>query len=130
VEPSSASASASRTLTDRFPFLRADSPVPTYLGILLAVAGFGLIAYTWGRVAGLIFVPLQLPYIVSAGMSAMGLIVVGVAVITIQAKRQNAAGEARELDRLSEVLRDLAEALPEAGTRARRARAPRRKSGS
>src|SRR5205807_3768393 len=43
-----------------------------WLGLLLAALGFGLIAFTWGTVAGLVDVSAQLPYFVSGGLVGLG----------------------------------------------------------
>jgi hypothetical protein len=102
-----------RTLSERFPFLRPESAVPTYAGIALGLGGFALITYTWGRVAGLLLVPLQLPYIISAGLTGLGLILVGSVLVSVQAKRQDAAAEAKQLEELASVLREIGRAREE-----------------
>jgi len=43
-------------------------------GILVCATGFGLIAFTWSRVAGTLNVALQLPFFVSGGLTGLGLI--------------------------------------------------------
>jgi hypothetical protein len=97
----------SRSLSDRFAFLRADSPVPIYIGIVVVLAGFALIGLTWGKVAGLLQVALQLPYLVSGGLTGLGLIVVGVTVISISAKRRDAAEQGRQLEQLAGIMKEL-----------------------
>jgi hypothetical protein len=100
-----------KPLADRFAFLRADSPVPVYVGILLVLGGFAIIGVTWGKVAGLLQVPLQLPYLVSGGLTGLGLIMVGITVISVAAKRRDAAERSRQLDQLAEIMRELHVAL-------------------
>ena len=87
------------------------SYVPTYLGILLTLAGFGLIAIAWAKVAGLTDVWRQMPYLLSAGFPGLGLVMTGLLVINIAAKRQDAAERARQMETLTEALHDLKGAL-------------------
>jgi hypothetical protein len=87
------------------------SHIPTYAGILVVLAGFGLIALAWARVAGLVDVWKQMPYVVSAGLPGLGLIMTGLLVINIAAKRQDAAVRARQMETLTEALRDLKRTL-------------------
>ena len=87
------------------------SYIPTYVGILLALAGFGLIALAWAKVAGLTDVWRQMPYVMSAGFPGLGLIMTGLLVINIAAKRQDAAERARQLETLSDALHELRQHL-------------------
>jgi hypothetical protein len=87
------------------------SYIPTYAGIVLTLAGFGLIALAWARVAGLTDVWKQMPYVVSAGFPGLGLIMTGLLVINIAAKRQDAAERARQLEALTDALRELRQHL-------------------
>jgi hypothetical protein len=87
------------------------SYVPTYFGIVVTLIGFGLIALAWARVAGLTDVWKQMPYVVSAGFPGLGLIMSGLLIINIAAKRQDAAERARQLETLSDALRELKQHL-------------------
>jgi len=87
-------------------FVSRTSPVPIYAGVALVMIGFGLIAYAWGRVAGLESVALQLPYVASAAIPGLGLVVIGVTVVAVQAKRQDAAARLRQLAELSVLIAD------------------------
>lgn len=78
--------------------------MPTYAGLALIAVGFGLIAYAWGRIAGLTSVALQLPYLVSAGFTGLGVIVIGITLVAAQARRQDAAERGRRLDELARLL--------------------------
>jgi len=100
-----------KPLSYRFAFLRPDSPVPVYIGIVLVLAGFAVIGLTWGKVAGLLLVPLQLPYLVSGGLTGLGLIMVGITVISIGAKRRDAAERGRQLEQLAAIMNELRSAL-------------------
>jgi hypothetical protein len=78
-----------------------------WAGVVLCALGFGLIVFTWGRVAALLDVSLQLPYIVSGGFTALALILVGLMVINIATKRQDAAERSRQLTELRELLAEM-----------------------
>jgi hypothetical protein len=91
--------------------LEPSSYIPTYFGIVLTLAGFGLIAVAWAKVAGLTDVWRQMPYVVSAGFPGLGLIMSGLLVINVAAKRQDAAERARQLGTLTEALHELKRTL-------------------
>lgn len=88
-------------------WLAPTSTVPTWIGIIVVAAGFGIIAYGWSRVAGLLSVPLQMPYMISAGFTGLGLVCLGIGIVAVQAKRQETAARQRHL----EEIRDLVERL-------------------
>src|SRR5205085_2545706 len=85
----------------------ATSTVPVWIGVVLVAAGFALIGYTWARVAGLLNVGLQLPYFASGGLTAIGLILVGLTIVNIAAKHRDAAEQSRQLEELRELLSEL-----------------------
>lgn len=76
----------------------------TYLGITITAAGFVLILYSWGKIAGQTSVPFQLPYLVSGGLTGLGLIMVGLTLVNIQAKRHDAAARERQITHVREIL--------------------------
>lgn len=82
-----------------------------YAGVTCIVAGFGVIAFVWGRVAALTAVPLQLPYLISGGLTAVGLLLVGILLINIQAKLADAVRRDRQIQQLSEVLDQIRAAV-------------------
>ena len=90
------------------------SHLMTYGGIALLLAGFGLLALGWARVAGLTDVWRQMPYVVSAGFPGLGLIMTGLLVLNIAAKRQDAAVRAQQMAQLTEALADLKRDLRDA----------------
>jgi len=94
-------------LTRPLAALRNVQNLGTWVGVLLSAAGLVLIAVAWGRVAGLTNVGLQMPYVVSAGFTGLGLVAVGLAVVSISTKRDDAAERSRQLRELREVLADL-----------------------
>ena len=102
---------APRTLTDRVPALRPLSPVPTYLGVAVCVLGFVLIAFTWGAVAGETNVALQMPYLVSGGITGLALVMVGLTVVSVAARRRDAVLREQQTQLLADALRELGTAL-------------------
>ncbi|MCU1587367.1 MAG: hypothetical protein JWN31_860 [Frankiales bacterium] len=99
------------SLTNRVPALRPLSPVPTYIGIAIAAAGFVLILIAWGKVAGLTNVALQMPYLVSGGLIGLGLVMVGVTTVNVAAKRRDAVLREQQTALLADALRELSNAL-------------------
>lgn len=104
-EPSEYSA-APRT-ADRLPFLRSTSAFWIYAGLVLIGAGFTAIGITWGKVAAELQVALQLPYLVSGGLTGVGLIITGATMLNIAVKRRDAAKRTRQLEQLAQILREL-----------------------
>src|SRR5688500_13142031 len=51
--------------------------IGVWVGLFLTLVGFGLIAFAWGKTAGVLDVALQVPYLVSAGLTGLGLIMLG-----------------------------------------------------
>ena len=88
-------------------WLRGSSPALTFIGIGVAIAGFVLILVAWGQVAGETLVYLQLPYLVSAGLTGLGLVMVGLTVVNVAAKRHDAADRDRQMDQLVSILEEL-----------------------
>ena len=82
----------------------------------IVAAGFALIGLGWRGVAGLVSVPLQIPYLMSGGVGGLALIGTGAALLAVQAGRHRRAVERRDLD---EAL-DAAGELLEAARRSRR----------
>ena len=100
--------------------MRPVGPALTYVGIAVVAAGFGVIMFTWGEVAGLTDVWLQMPYVLSGGLIGLGLILTGLTLVNINAKRQDAAARERQLGQVREVLGEVKALLAgdEAGTTA------------
>jgi uncharacterized membrane protein YciS (DUF1049 family) len=80
--------------------LAAESPTPIVLGLVLCGAGFLLIVYCWSQVALRMSVADQVPYIVSAGFTGLGLIIVGALSVSIQVRRRDAEHQLRRLEQL------------------------------
>jgi hypothetical protein len=87
------------------------SLVPTYVGIALTLLGFALIGYAWVKVAALVDVWRQMPYVVSAGLPGLGLVMTGLVVINVSARRQDGAARQRQMSTLAEALHELQRSL-------------------
>jgi len=85
-------------------WISPSSPALVYLGIVVVLAGFGVLAFTWSRVAGESIVALQLPYVASGGFGGLGLVVVGVLTIHLAARRRDAWQRDRRLVELANTL--------------------------
>ena len=96
----------------RWSALGATSGVPTFVGLATAGLGFVLLLVGWGQVAGETAVALQLPYVVSAGLIGLALVMTGIVVVTVQAKRRDSATLEGQLDELALLLGRLADAVP------------------
>ena len=95
----------------RLPTLEPSSPALTWIGLGVAALGFAVIAFSWGRVAALLDVSLQLPYVVSGGLTGLALVMVGMTAVNVAARRQDAEDRAHEIESLQSVLRELRETL-------------------
>ncbi len=79
-----------------------------FTGVILT--GFVAIAVGWKVAARTLFVPSQIPAVVSGGLAGIALVLIGAALLTVQADRRNAALERVQ----TEDLLDEATALVEA----------------
>ena len=105
LEPATAEPAPARR---RLPvWLRGDSPAVVFIGIAISAVGFVLLLVAWGQVAGETQVYLQLPYLVSAGFTGLGLIMVGLTVVNVSAKRRDAADRDRQMDQLVSIMDEL-----------------------
>ena len=89
------------------PALRPLSPTPTYIGIGVAAIGFVLLAIAWGAVAGEDNVAFQMPYLISGGLAGLGMIMVGLTIINVAAKRRDAALREQQIQLLAAALHEL-----------------------
>lgn len=101
------------------------STVPVYAGIVIAIAGLVFIAVAWGEVAALTNVALQLPYLVSGGLTGLALVMVGMTIVNVQSRRRDSAERSRQMERLAGLLREVGGASRDASGRARSTRKPR-----
>ena len=98
-------------VSDRLPALRPMSPVPTYLGIAVIAIGFVLLGITWGAVADETNVALQVPFLVSGGLTGLGAILVGLTIVSVAARRRDAALREQQNSLLADALKELSDAL-------------------
>ena len=78
-----------------------------WLGLLVVAAGFGLIAFTWSKTAALVSVALQIPYLMSGGLTGLGLILLGILFVNLAVKRREAVDRQRQLEEIREALVQL-----------------------
>ncbi|HVA61546.1 MAG TPA: hypothetical protein VNG13_13565 [Mycobacteriales bacterium] len=79
------------------------------LGIVLA--GFTGIALAWRGVAATLYVSIQFPFLVSAGLGGAALVAAGLALLTTHLQRREAAARRVEIDTIVRTTGLLAEAL-------------------
>jgi len=87
------------------------SVLPTYIGVAITLIGFALIGFAWVKVAALVDVWRQMPYVVSAGLPGLGLVMTGLVVINVSARRQDGAARGRQMGTLAEALHELQRSL-------------------
>lgn len=87
------------------------SPLPTYFGIAVTLGGFVLIAIAWGAIAGETNVALQMPYLVSGGITGLALVMIGLTIISVASRRRDAALREQQTALLADALRELGSAL-------------------
>ena len=92
-------------------WLEPASLIPTYVGVLVIAVGFALIGVAWAEIAAQTDVALQMPYLVSAGFTGLGLVMLGIIVVSIAAKRQDGAERARQMQTLTEAMHALREEI-------------------
>ena len=92
-------------------WLAPETPTLTYAGVVLAAVGFVLIGVAWSQIAALTNVALQMPYLVSAGITGLALVMVGLLLINLGAKRQDGAARQRQTEALTDAVTQLRAAL-------------------
>jgi hypothetical protein len=88
--------------------------VLTVLGVLLIAGGCALLGVGWGLAAGETLVSVQMPYVFSAALPGVGLVVVGVGLVIVGARESDARARRQqqaELLTLLGLLRDEVTAL-------------------
>lgn len=92
----------------------------TYLSTALIVAGFLLIALAWNGAANEFLVDKQIPFLVSGGLTGIGMIGAGCTLALVQEIRKSAAEINAHVDKLTATMRGdagetsaLADTLPE-----------------
>ncbi|HVV75414.1 MAG TPA: hypothetical protein VHC43_05205 [Mycobacteriales bacterium] len=87
--------------------LRRIPHLGTWLGLVLVAVGFVLITVAWGQTAGEIDVPLQLPYVMSAGFSGLALVCLGVTSVAVDVRLRDSAARQAQSRRVSDALDEL-----------------------
>lgn len=78
-----------------------------WAGLVLVAAGISLIFYTWGRVAGLLNVAFQTPYLVSAGITGLALVVAGLAAVDMAVLLQDRPERRQQVAQIERALDEL-----------------------
>jgi len=103
--------SASRRAVGPIQSLSAVPHLGTWIGVVLVAAGGVLLLVGWGRTAALSNVALQIPYVISLGFTGLGLVAVGLTVVNIAAKRDDARERTRQAGELAALLAELRRAI-------------------
>jgi hypothetical protein len=105
-----------RRLTRLVALVRNIPHLGTWTGVLLSASGLLLVVVAWGRTAGLTNVALQVPYVVSAGFTGLGLVAVGLTVVNISAKQADAKERTRQVAELRDLLTELRQVVTQETT--------------
>jgi hypothetical protein len=90
-----------------------DPALPGFLYMIgLILAGFVALLIGWYGTARTIYVPLQVPEVVSGGLGGVGLIGAGVALFDVQQTRRHAARERRQIDAALDEVAELIALAP------------------
>lgn len=79
----------------------------TYVGLALTGLGFLVIGLAWDGAAELDYVQGQFPYLISGGLTGLGLIMLGVVLLVIQTMRRDAAKRASQIQELALAVTEL-----------------------
>lgn len=103
------------TVLTRGAHLRARLGASTgvWIGLALVAAGFVAIFYSWTKVAGLVNVALQMPYLVSGGITGLALVIVGVTVVDVAVRRQDSHERTQQMTQINRILTELHDLLEE-----------------
>ena len=80
-----------------------------YLAVALAVVGFALIGLTWWKVSAYTNTAQQLPYFVSGGLTGLGLVVLGAAMLVVVTRHSDDKERQDQARALVEALQALAD---------------------
>lgn len=90
-----------------FKSLRAAPNLVVWAGALLLAVGVVLLFVAWAETAKRTNVAFQIPYVVSAGFSGLGFVVLGLTTLNLAAKRDQARERDRQADELRRLLAEL-----------------------
>ena len=88
-------------------WLAPESPLLVYAGVAVVAVGFVLIAIAWSEIAALTNVALQMPYLVSAGITGLALVMVGLLLINVGTKRRDGAARERQTAAIADAMIQL-----------------------
>ena len=89
-----------------------DPRVSTALALAaIVVVGLLLLSQGWRGSAATLFVPYQVPYLVSGGITGLALVMVGLTVVSVAARRRDALLREQQTQLLADALRELRAAL-------------------
>lgn len=91
----------------------AGAPAWIWVGVATVVVGFVVIAVGWGQVAAETQVYLQLPYVVSAGLVGLGLVMVGLAVLNVVTRQRDSHDRDHLIAELVAIIEEMKELLAE-----------------
>lgn len=97
----------------RAPSLRDRLPAGAGLAVVvaLAVVGFALIGYTWAKVSLLTNTAKQLPYLVSGGLTGLGLVILAAAGLVVVTRRPDEQQRQLQTAALVDALERIERAL-------------------
>lgn len=87
--------------------LRAVPHVGIYAGVVTVAAGAVLIFVAWVKTAALTNVALQIPYVISAGFTGLALVALGLTVVNVSVKREEASERRRQTGELAALVSEL-----------------------
>ncbi len=91
--------------------LRRVPHLATWSGLGLCLAGATLLVIAWSQTARTTNVGLQLPYVLSAGCTGLGLLMVGLTVVGLSAKWRESRERTAHAIELRELLGQIRQAL-------------------
>lgn len=80
-----------------------------WFGLAVVAAGFSTIFYSWGKVAASFNVALQMPYLISAGITGLALVVIGIAAIDVAVVFQDRPERKQQVAQIERALKELRE---------------------
>jgi hypothetical protein len=96
---------------ERLSGLRPLSVTPTYVGAVIVALGFIVLGVAWAQVARETDVALQMPLVLSGGFAAVCLVLVGLTIVSISAKRRDAVLREKQTALLADALAELRSVL-------------------
>lgn len=99
----------------RFAGLLSQDGLGRWTGLMLLVAGAIVLTIAWGRSSALADVPRQMPLIISGGFAGLGLVVVGVTLVAIDASVRRSTERRQRADAMTAAVERLRGSMGEHG---------------